>query len=106
MSAEPAGEPIGSVTEEAAKLADALREWAGRDERSSWLSIFDDQHLATGAPECVGCPVCRTVSAIRESAPQIRAGLEEALTSVSGLVRTVLMAYDEPGRPRPGDRAE
>ena len=48
---EDDGQDIGSVAEEAAKLFGALSGWA-REHGS-------EEHIATGAPECTYCPVCR-----------------------------------------------
>ena len=49
-------------------------------------------HLATGSPECAWCPVCRTVSAIRQTSPEVRAHLASAASSlmmaVSGMMAT------------------
>jgi hypothetical protein len=84
-------EPVGSVGEEAAKLLGALSGWA-QEHKDVWgsgvgdgLSGLADQfgeHLATGAPECTWCPVCRTVHAIRETSPEVRDHLTSAATSL------------------------
>jgi hypothetical protein len=90
-SDEPAD--IGSVGEEAAKLLGAFSEWA-RDQGSdvgtglgglasqaaaSMAGI--NEHLATGSAECTYCPICRTVHAIRETSPEVRAHLATAASS-------------------------
>ena len=50
------------------------------------------EHLATGSPECAWCPVCRTVAAIRQTSPEVRAHLASAASSlmlaVSGMMAT------------------
>jgi hypothetical protein len=86
-------EPVGSVAEEAAKLLGALTGWA--KEHGDGLSSFADdvnEHLATGAPECTWCPVCRTVSAVRHTSPEVRAHLTSAASSLmlalSGMMAT------------------
>ena len=83
---EPGADPeVGTIAEEAAKLLGALSDWA-RD-------AAGEEHLATGAPECTYCPVCRTVHAVRELSPEVRAHLATAATSalqaVAGLVSAV-----------------
>jgi hypothetical protein len=83
-------EPVGSVAEEAAKLLGAL---------SGWARDLDD-HVATGAPECSYCPICRTVHALRQTSPEVRTQLATAATALlqaaSGLLATV--APEAPGR--------
>jgi hypothetical protein len=94
-------EPVGSVAEEAAKLFGALSGWAREhgDGVSSMAgsmagSMADElhEHLATGSPECAWCPVCRTVAAVRQTSPEVRAHLASAASSlmlaVSGMMAT------------------
>jgi hypothetical protein len=82
---------VGSVAEEAAKLLGALSGWA--KEHGDGLSSFADDlqdHVATGSPECSWCPVCRTVAAVRQTSPEVRAHLTAAASSlmlaVSGMM--------------------
>ena len=101
MSQSDDHERVGSVAEEAAKLLGALSGWA--KEHGDGLSSFaDDVHdhlasgmaggMATGAPECTWCPVCRTVAAVRATSPEVRAHLATAASSlmlaVSGMMTT------------------
>ena len=88
---------VGSVAEEAAKLLGALSGWAREhgDGVSAMADTFLDdghEHIATGAPECAWCPVCRTVAAIRQTSPEVRAHLASAASSlmlaVSGMMAT------------------
>jgi hypothetical protein len=93
------------VGEEAAKLLGALSDWA-RDQGSdvgqglgglasqaaaSMQEIND--HIATGSTECTYCPICRTVHAVRETSPEVRAHLAQAASSLlqaaSGLLATI-----------------
>lgn len=85
-------EPVGSVTEEAAKLADALRDWSGRSEV---VRLFDSDHMPTAAPECQWCPVCRAIRALRDSGPELSSQLEEAVATLRGILQTVLVAHTE-----------
>jgi hypothetical protein len=71
----PEDDPVGSVGEEAAKLLGALAGWAGDHAREV------DEHLATGDPECLYCPVCRTVHAVRQASPEVKAQLAGAASS-------------------------
>jgi hypothetical protein len=85
---------VGSVSEEAMKLFGALSDWA-RDHGSDLgqgLSGLADQaaeaarevndHIATGAPECTWCPICRTVHVVRQASPEVRAHLAAAASSL------------------------
>jgi hypothetical protein len=99
------GPAVGNVGEEAAKLLGALSDWA-RDQGSdvgqglgglasqaaaSMQGIND--HIATGSTECTYCPICRTVHAVRETSPEVRAHLAQAASSLlqaaAGLLATI-----------------
>ncbi len=97
MSQTEDPEPVGSVAEEAAKLLGALSGWA-REHGDGAAAMADSltgelhDHLATGSPECAWCPVCRTVTAVRQTSPEVRAHLTSAASSllmaVSGMMAT------------------
>jgi hypothetical protein len=84
---------IGSVGEEAAKLLGAFSEWArdqgpdvgqgigGLASQAAASMAGINEHLATGSAECTYCPICRTVHAIRETSPEVRAHLATAASS-------------------------
>lgn len=101
MSQTDGPEPVGSLAEEAAKLLGALSGWAR--EHGDGVSAMADtvtghvagelhDHLATGSPECAWCPVCRTVAAVRQTSPEVRAHLASAASSLmmafSGMMAT------------------
>lgn len=112
---DPAGDPVGSVSDEAAKLFGALSEWA-RDSgagaagtglgtglgqtlsglaghaagAASGLGAHLDTGLDTGAPECTVCPVCRTVHVIRSTSPEVKAHLATAASSLLQAVAGLL----------------
>jgi hypothetical protein len=71
----PEEEPVGSVGEEAAKLLGALADWAGDHAREV------NEHLATGDAECLYCPVCRSVHAVRQASPEVKAQLTSAAST-------------------------
>jgi len=71
----PHDEPVGSVGDEAAKLLGALAGWAGDHAREV------DEHLATGDAECLYCPICRTVHAVRSASPEVKAQLASAAST-------------------------
>lgn len=85
---------VGSLAEEATKLFGALNGWArdqgdGLGDSVSGLtghavSAAHDlnDHLATGSAECTVCPVCRTVHAVRQLSPEVKAHLTSAAASL------------------------
>lgn len=89
------GQDIGSVAEEAAKLFGALSGWA-REHGS-------EEHLATGAPECTYCPVCRVVHAVRQCSPEVRQHLAVAAASLVQAASALMTAVGTP--PDNGDPA-
>ena len=108
-----ADENVGSVTEEAAKLLHALQDWAkesGSEYAGAAATAAEgaaaavhrvDEHIATGAPECSYCPVCRVISAVRGTSPEVRQHLTTAATSLmhaaAGLLATQM---PEPSKER------
>ena len=114
--AESEETPIGSAAEEAAKLLNALGDWAKEHSTESAnafsesvaglagraaaavadLPKFMDEHMATGAPECAYCPVCRTVHVVREASPDVRVHLTSAALSLMQAATTVLNALATP----------
>jgi len=68
-------EPVGSVGDEAAKLLGVLAGWASDHARDV------NEHLATGDAECLYCPICRTVHAVREASPEVKAQLAQAAST-------------------------
>jgi len=108
--AEPpeGGPDVGSVGEEAAKLLGALSDWA-RDHGSeagqglgglasqAAASLQDmNDHLATGSAECTYCPVCRTVHAVRQTSPEVRAHLAQAASSLMHAAAGFLATMPQP----------
>jgi hypothetical protein len=76
---EDGPDPVGSVGEEAAKLLSALQDWA--TESGAGFSDLHE-HLATGSDECRYCPVCRAISLVRQTSPEVRAHLTAAAGSL------------------------
>jgi hypothetical protein len=91
---EDTGAEVGSLADEAARLLGALSSFA----RAHGADVGDglgaaaghaadglrdvNEHLATGAPECTYCPICRVVHAVRQTSPEVRAGLAVASASL------------------------
>ncbi len=128
MTASP-GSPVGPLGEEAARLASALQDWtartfpppardagadagAGADDGAGAGAGHRHGGIATGAPECSLCPLCRLISVLRGEDPELTARLLDAGTAVVSAVRGIADALaersgsPEPPAPRPaGDGA-
>lgn len=85
-----AHEAVGSAAEEALKLLGAFTDWAHDVNESVHGGL--DEHLATGAPECTWCPVCRTVHVVRTVSPEIKGHLASAAASLMQAAAGVLAA--------------
>ncbi len=59
-----------------------------------------DDNLATGAPECRWCPVCRTVHAARQVSPEVRAHLGAAAASLVHAAAAMMATTPPSGRGR------
>ena len=111
--AEGAGEHVGSVSEEAAKLFGALSDWArehgpdlgggGQGDGLAGLAGHAaaavrevSDHVDTGAPECAWCPICRTVHLVRATSPEVRDHLASAAASLLQAAAGVLAAAGTP----------
>lgn len=97
-------ESVGTVAEEAAKLLHALQDWAqesGSEYAEAASSAAEgaasamhrvNEHVATGAAECTYCPVCRVISSVRDTSPEVKQHLSTAATSLmhaaAGLLAT------------------
>jgi hypothetical protein len=75
----PQDDPVGSVGDEAAKLLGALADWAGDHIGDRAREV--NEHIATGDAECLYCPICRTVHAVREASPEVKAQLAQAAST-------------------------
>jgi hypothetical protein len=100
---------VGSLGEEATKLLGALSGWAREHaaEAGDGLSGLAshatasardlDDHLATGAAECTVCPVCRTISAVRQVSPEVTAHLSAAVSSLAQAAAALMATVPQPG---------
>jgi hypothetical protein len=88
---------VGSAAEEAARLFAAMEDWA----RQKTGHLLDDEHVATGSPECSMCPVCQGIGAIRHVRPEaVEHFLDAAASFVAALKVAVTTPPPEPGPPR------
>jgi hypothetical protein len=81
-----ADDALGSAAEEAVKLLAAAEHWA----RSHAGGFLDEEHLATGSPECQVCPVCQGIGALRHVRPETVAHLMEAGAALAAALRSAV----------------
>jgi len=94
----------GPLADEAARLVEAGLQWAQR-----LVASVDPtgERLATGAPECGACPVCRAVAALRDPSPEVTERITTTVTDLATLVVTGLRTLDGHRAHRPfGDDRE
>ena len=88
---------VGSAAEEAAKLFAAMEDWA----RQKAGHLLDEEHVATGSPECQFCPVCQGIGALRHVRPE---AVEHLLDAAASFVAALKVAVTTPppsdGTPR------
>lgn len=114
-ASDGAHDDVGSFAEEAGKLFGALSGWArehageagdgisGMAAQAAESAHDLNDHLATGSAECTVCPICRTVHAVRQLSPEVKAHLASAAASLAQAA-TALMATHVPQdkTPAPG----
>lgn len=123
MSEQP-----GDVLDEAARLVDALirrvsgggRDRAAREPGPGGRDPADDvwasataaapppegPRIATGAPECRDCPVCRAIAVKREAGDDVGRHLHEAGQSLLAAALEVAAAFDRTRRNRPPEASK
>jgi hypothetical protein len=82
-------ERTGTVSEEAAKLFEAVGAWA----RNAAGSM--DEHLATGSAECTICPLCQLISAVRGTRPEVVEHLADAAGSLVAALRAFVDSHEQ-----------
>jgi hypothetical protein len=87
----------GAFGEEAAKLLDAVAEWA----RGNLGDVDWRSHIATGAPECTWCPLCQLINVLRGERPEINEKIAEATMSVVAALRALLDVATQRPEPTP-----
>ena len=82
----------GPLAEEAARLAEAISEWARG-------ALGDVPVASPAAPECQVCPVCQLLAVLRRTSPDTFGHLADASASMVAALRTVVESHDH-GRQR------
>lgn len=96
----------GPLGEEAARLVDAVRDWAARtfpdvDRALADGGLASSTDAATGAEECRYCPVCQAISVLRGQRPEVTDRLADAVTAAAGALAAVTDALTRPATRQP-----
>ena len=107
-----AGEPLGSVGEEAAKLLQALQGWA-KESGPEYVGVATaaadkletiNEHIASGGSDCQYCPLCQAISLVRSTSPEVKAHLADAASSLLQAAAGALATHvSEPRTERPAE---
>jgi hypothetical protein len=95
----------GSIEDEATRLVGAVHDWIARtfpapeDPAGRSGEQAHAGHIATGAPECAWCPVCRLIGVVRGDHPEVTERLVDAGTAVLAALRALLDATAGTGHP-------
>jgi len=89
----PAGPPLGSAAQEAARLFAAVEDWA-----RARTAVPTGGHGPEGTT-CGVCPVCSGIALLRDVRPETVEHLLDAAASVVAAVRSAVV---QPGPPDPG----
>ncbi|HEY3630009.1 MAG TPA: hypothetical protein VGL21_03880 [Jatrophihabitantaceae bacterium] len=92
-------EPHGTIGDEAAKLLDAVQDWARRN-------LGESSHIATGAPECQWCPLCQLIMVLRGDRPELTEKITDATASMVAALRTLLDAATSHAQPAQQPRVQ
>jgi hypothetical protein len=95
----------GYVLEEAARLFETLRRMRTSRRPASddvWAQATREPTpgIATGAPECRYCPICRTIAAARSSGPGVADHMAHAGMALLAAFRETVDAYQRTRPPR------
>ena len=77
-----------AAAEEAGRLFEAVQEWAKR------TSTQVPGQVATGAPQCQLCPICKLIAGLRDSRPELLEHLTDAAGSLVAALRTAIDAHE------------
>jgi hypothetical protein len=88
VTAPGAPHDVGPLSEEAARLVEALSDWARG--RIGTASVGSAAASAGSAAECRLCPFCQLLSLLRQAKPETFAHLLDASAALTAALRTVV----------------
>ncbi|MGH3322612.1 MAG: hypothetical protein ACRDN9_21040 [Streptosporangiaceae bacterium] len=104
-----ASDPVGSLTEEAAKLVRALT--AAGDQRPGGAQRSGEEGPPVGAnarshdpSNCSYCPICQAIGFVRETSPETLEHLGASLASLTAAARGLVEAVGAHAQPAAASR--
>lgn len=94
---------LGSAAEEAARLFEAVQEWA---RTASGGSLGAGLPLATDSPECQLCPLCQLLRILRTTRPETFEHLSEATAALVAALRSAIEDHERRWASRPSAPVE
>lgn len=79
----------GPLAEEAARLVEALRDWA--------RGAAGDIPLANGSAECQLCPFCQLIGVLKQTRPETFAHLTDATAALVAALRSAVETHQHAG---------
>jgi hypothetical protein len=89
-------QPVSALFE-AVRLVEVLRRRMSSGSGDVWSDATSEawgEHIATGAPECRYCPVCRAIAASRTSGPSVLGHVVSAGESLYAAFRETLAGFE------------
>lgn len=90
----------GPLAEEAARLVEAIGEWARGAVGDGPLSAMGE------GTDCQICPLCQVIALVRRTQPETYAHLVDAATSMAAALRSVIDRHDHGGGPSRVERID
>jgi hypothetical protein len=86
-------EPVGTIAEEASRLMAAIVDWAkDTNVAHAGHAALEALPIATGADECLICPVCQLLHVVKGQKPEVYDHLQSAALSLALAAKA---AFDE-----------
>jgi hypothetical protein len=103
MTSTPHASGPGPLGEEAARLVEALTDWARGHAGSIPESL---SHQVGGSAECRLCPVCQAIALMRQAKPETFAHLVEASAALTAALRSMFESSTAAGHGSRGNGVE
>ena len=86
---EPRQPPDSPLVDQLSGLIADAQQWVAR--------MAEEHQIATGAPECVNCPVCRLIALLRGDHPELTDRAVDVVSTAVTAMRTMFEQVPAPG---------
>lgn len=96
-------EQVGSLAEEAARLAEAVAGWAHgqRGQGMDWPAVTREHAEHHDRSTCQYCPICRLIGVVQDVRPEVRQHLLAAAGSLAQAASALVESYAPEPKPEP-----